>query len=116
MASSTVDAYWTRDEAIILIAQLEGPLKKVGWAIALTGSVLTRGASKKDLDLVLYPYATNNADKVAAKGALEEGGLTLVHDEYVVKRTWRRQGSKDAKHVEVWADKKSRRVDVFFLR
>jgi hypothetical protein len=42
---------WSLDEALVLIRDLSPKLKQVGFAVALTGSVLTAGKSSKDLDL-----------------------------------------------------------------
>lgn len=115
MSSSVVDARWTREEALEVCAAIEVPLKKVGWAIALSGSLLTKGKSTKDFDLIVYPYTTANADKMAVKTLLLSMGFTCVHEEAVVKETWKRLGSSDTKHVEVWATDQNKRVDLFFL-
>lgn len=115
MSTSVVDARWVLEEAIVLVQTLAGPLREVGWAIALAGSVLVRGESEKDLDLILFPLSTWGATVADAKRTLTTFGFVCVHSEDAVKRAWRCQGSKDTKHVEVWADARRRRVDLFFL-
>ena len=49
---------WTRAQAIKLINKIEAGSKKYNITTALGGSVLLKGKSDKDLDIILYPYKT----------------------------------------------------------
>ena len=105
---------WTRDEALTLVAALWPSLKAVGYYVGLTGSVLVKGTSRNDLDLIVYPASTTSQDKNRVVGALMDAGLTRLTGRDGVHRRWRRLGSSDEKHVEVW-ELDGKKVDVFFL-
>jgi len=47
---------WTQAEAIVMLSALEPELAMQGFHCALTGSVLYRGTSTKDLDVIIYPH------------------------------------------------------------
>ena len=53
---------WTREEAIWVVERLEPLLAEVGAHCALSGSVMYRGTSDKDLDLIIYPHANKPLD------------------------------------------------------
>lgn len=53
---------WTKDQAIELITKVWNGVSIYGYHIALTGSVLYKGASDNDLDIVLYPSDTPHDD------------------------------------------------------
>ncbi len=108
-----MNTLWTRAEALALLAVLSEKLAP-RYHPALAGSVLIKGASDKDLDIVVYPNSTDDVDMGFVATKLGELGLTKLHDVEVVHARWRRLGSRDAKHVEVW-DYHGKRVDVFFL-
>lgn len=107
---------WTRDEAIELCQELGPRLEKVGWGLALCGSVLIAGESRHDLDLIVFPHTTEKEDEEGLVDALVEAGITLRADVECVHRTWRQAGSRDTKHVEVYRDEHGRRIDLFTLR
>jgi len=115
MASTPHDGPWSLPEALQLVRELVEPLRSVGYALGLTGSVLTKGESTHDLDLVLYPLSSAKEDPTALRAALEAHGLKLHVPKERVQKTWRRLGSQDEKHVEVWLYQ-DRRVDLFFLK
>lgn len=46
---------WTLDDALRDVRALNPLLSEVGYCIALTGGVLFRGESGKDVDFILYP-------------------------------------------------------------
>lgn len=113
-------AMWTRHEAFHFLGLLREDLAKVGYAVALAGSILYRGTSEKDLDVVIFPLGgieppSPNPDLTALREALNDFGLTMRLDHEATMQTWRAIGSQDTKHVEVW-DFGDRRVDLFFLR
>lgn len=110
---------WTLEEAVPLLKELREVTTKVGFAVALAGSILYRGTSTKDLDIVVFPLRVEDPqaelDLTALKEALEEFGLCPVLSREAVTQGWRKQGSLDTKHVEVW-QYQGRRVDLLFLR
>lgn len=108
------DAHWDIEAARALIQPLIEPMWEAGFFIGIVGSVFTKGKSEKDLDLVLVPLTTARAEKDAAKAVLKAHGWTLYVDRETVTARWRKVGSQDEKHVEVWLHE-DRRVDVFFL-
>ena len=96
------------EDAIFLCQELEPKLAAEGYHCAITGSVLFKGSSKKDLDLVVYPHKTSEqyADHAALLtklGFTVEADRTEVHGRYgdskIVFQTW---------FLNI-------RVDVFFL-
>ncbi len=106
---------WTIDGARLLITELEPFLIEAGWYIGLTGSVLLKGESFKDLDLIFFPYdKSKNPDKETARAVLRARGLFQLASVENVHERWRKGGSSDTKHVEVWGCA-GRRVDLFFL-
>lgn len=116
MTSPTRRPMWTLEEAQQVLARVAIPMNQAGIGVGLTGSVLTRGESKNDLDLVLYPLTTAlDRWPVIASKVLAEEGFELVVAAYKVKVAWRNQGSSDDKLVEVWRLNR-KRVDVFYLR
>ena len=109
------NSYWDLDSALTFIREHEEALRKLGWCLGLTGSILLKGQSKKDLDLILFPANNGKVDREALYELLEEQGLRLQHTSIVVHQAWQRQGSSDRKHVEVWRTLDGRRIDFFFL-
>lgn len=111
---------WTRALAFDLVAKLGPALKDVGFACALTGSLLTKEESAHNLDLVIYPrdssaFADSPSCWTAAHLVLNACGLELRFDRDFVLEQWRKKGSTDAKYVDVWFVD-GRRVDIFWLR
>lgn len=100
----------------MFLAALCPELRTVGYDVALGGSVLTRGASAHDLDLVVFPLRTSTQNRSALLVTLERFGMHRQHSVEVVHARWRALGSRDEKHVEVWVDWAGRRIDLFFLR
>ena len=112
---------WVLDEeTLAFVRSIEAALLQVGWHCALGGSVLHAGKSDKDLDLIVYPRERRGGWPTAvqllklrrclrAAGLVKHAAVQLVHEH------WRLAGSMDEKHVEVWLDRDSRRIDVFVL-
>lgn len=46
----------TLEEAIIICKELEVKLKEIGYHCGLTGSMLYKGQSTKDIDIIIYPH------------------------------------------------------------
>ena len=110
---------WTLTTALEFIVRLETHLRPIGYACGLTGSVLTKGGSSHDLDVIIYPLSTATSGSRSYYGAtfaLQDMNLEQVFDRAFVQAQWRKKGSLDTKHVEVWRDQKNRRIDFFFLR
>ncbi len=102
--------------AIEFMALLIAHLKTIGYHAGLTGSVIMRGRSKKDIDVIIYPLDTS---KTVTYEALHDHlvlfGLKKIYNRETVQKRWRALGSKDTKHVEVWANATHQRIDFFFL-
>lgn len=108
---------WTLDDGVEFIRTIRIPFLQAGYGVGLGGSLVYRGSSNKDLDLLVFPLRSNewvvHLDPV--RTVLVAVGLTMVHDWQYVREEWRRQfNSEDQKCVEVW-DYWGRRVDVFVL-
>lgn len=103
---------WTLEEAQALLLRLRRRLP--GYALGLTGSVLVKGSSKHDLDLIIYPRTTAKQNIERVRSALVRAGLRLRLNHHFVKLMWKRQGSNDTKRVEVW-EYEGKRIDIFFL-
>lgn len=112
---SLASAWWTLDEATRLCRFLWPRLMSVGWHLAVTGSVMTRGQSRKDLDLVAYPRRSGSRVN-HLRSELRRAGLTPGIGVLEVRKIWRDGGSRDSKHVEVWWTEGGRRIDLFVLR
>ena len=108
---------WDLPRAFALVSDLQPDLLEAGWSAGITGSVLYKNISYNDLDLILYPLSTadRKATKKAARAVLTKHGLVPHTSVQKVRAHWRKTGSKDTKHVEVWMLER-RRVDVFMLK
>lgn len=104
---------WVLDDGLTLVRDLAERLRP-RYFIGLTGSVLVKGRSFNDLDVIVYPGSSVDQDKGFVEKVLTASGLRRLHTVDVVQAKWRRHGSQDAKHVEVW-EYQGKKVDVFFL-
>jgi hypothetical protein len=109
---------WFLDEAIDLVRELDPSVMAYGWHCTLAGSVLYEGSSASDLDLLFFPHKVGGgATRNGLHTALTRFGLERYQTTNQVRAWWAKQGSTDAKHVEVYRDKrpgkKERRIDVF---
>lgn len=50
---------WTLEEGLGFVRKLEDHLHDQGFHAALSGGVLWKGSSTKDLDIILYPHTSN---------------------------------------------------------
>ena len=107
---------WTLDSALDFIRELHHVLNEAGFAAALTGSVLIRGESDNDLDLVIYPLNAAECSFTALREGLEGAGMKIKFPRHIVARAWHSRGSNDIKTVEAWETPGGRRVDLFLLR
>lgn len=106
---------WAQSDALRFCKELTDHLKPCGYAVALTGSVLTKGESTKDLDIVVFPLSTAKQDPEGLQSELRRFGMHCALGAKDVRLFWRKAGSKDRKHVEVW-QYNYKRVDIFFLK
>jgi hypothetical protein len=109
-----IDPLWTLDAAVEFFRMLWDELEPLGYYVGLTGSVVTKGRSFHDLDIIIYPASTKRRDHAVLLEGLKKAGMKLLFEREVVVKAWRRRGSDDEKHIEVW-DYKGKRVDIFFL-
>ncbi len=112
--------HWTLEEALEFIRVIEPIFADVGWHVGLTGSVLYKGVSDHDLDVIVFPHSTAIASKDALLEALKRAEMRPQFSREAVLNHWRTKGSNDDKWVEVWIVKaerwRGRRVDLFFLQ
>lgn len=104
---------WNLLQGLDFVRALEDHLSPAGYHVALTGSVLTEGSSRKDIDVMIFPHSTSAKDPHHVQKMLVEFGMTLrlTHEE--IKAKWEEKGSTDDKKVEMWYWG-SKRVDVFY--
>lgn len=105
---------WKLDEGLDFVRALRHVTLRVGYTVALAGSVLYNGESDKDIDVVVFPMSAQKTDQDALVAALEGFGMKRVCDKEWVTGKWREIGSDDTKHVEVWSYN-DKRVDLLFL-
>ncbi len=100
---------WSFEEAVLFAKSLHEFVNPLGFGIALTGSVLTKGFSEKDLDLVVFPLKKISSDYKFLVENLPRFGLTFVR---LPNKNLGYQD--DGKNVQVW-EYDNKRVDLFFL-
>ncbi len=100
---------WPLAEAMSFAKSLHEFVFPLGFGIALTGSVLTKGFSEKDLDLIVYPLKKISSDYESLLESLPKFGLTFVR---LPNKNLGYQD--DGKNVQVW-EYNNKRVDLFFL-
>jgi hypothetical protein len=76
----TLTPLWSLADAVVLAVQVEQHLKPVNTHVALGGSVMYRGHSFKDLDLILYPHGagTEVFSKPQVLARLKEVGFSVI--------------------------------------
>lgn len=107
---------WHLVEALEFVQDFAPIAARCGYGVALAGSVLTKGKSKKDLDLVVFPLRAGKEREYQLREAMiVELNMKLVYDEAFVKAEWKRlYDSDDTKRVDVW-EWLGKRIDVFYL-
>lgn len=106
---------WTLVEGRKLARMLERELAPLGWHVGLTGSVLMKGSSCKDIDLLVYPHKTFDRVMVRVFKKLKSLGWTRRKTTAMMWSYWRKKGSPDSKFVEVYETKDGRRVDLIYV-
>jgi hypothetical protein len=116
---------WTQREGIEVVQALELHFAREApdtWHAALGGSVLHKGRSEKDLDVIVIPHAAdkspiNHAFIIRALDPLLVSfGWKKFLSTRDVHEDWERRGITDEKHVSIWLAADGRRVDVLVLR
>jgi len=104
------------DQALELVRGLGPKLNEAGFGIAIAGSVLLKGESKKDLDLIVFPQNAGNFNTDRAREVFTEQDWKCLFQRHEVVQFWAKQGFvQDSKFVEVWRASNKKRIDVFFL-
>jgi len=96
-------AMWGLAEAVELVQELEGKVE--GYHLGVTGSVLYKGWSNKDLDIIVYPRSPFGKP-LLPKQIIERLGMQVVRD------TIPYEGGKKVITTEF----NGRRIDLFFLQ
>ena len=107
---------WNLEEAIDFSRSLEEVLVPVGFHCGISGSVLIKGHSDDDLDLVVYPHSSGNICIDDLYNSFDAIGMILKSSRSKVTETWEGKGSSDMKNVEIWHTPEGKRVDVFHLK
>ena len=115
MPDENLDAPWTIEQGLLFVRCLQSRIAPLGYGVALAGSVLMKGDSKTDLDVVVFPYNTDCQSHRHLSAALKDHGLTRRFSQQSVQRYRRQHGQQDPKHLEIWMHGKQR-VDLFFLK
>lgn len=98
----------TLSRAVEICRELEPALAAIGYHCGLTGSVLYKGSSLKDVDVIVYPHqVTERKSRATIVAALRGVGAIPSYDQSTV-------GSCRDKDVHVFAFR-GLRVDLFFL-
>jgi len=100
---------WTLVEAIAFANSLHEYIYPLGFDVAITGSILTKGYSEKDLDLVIYPLKKISSNYTNLISKLPNFGLKFIR---LPNHNLGYQD--DGKNVQVW-EHNNKRVDLFFL-
>ena len=81
--------------------------------VALAGSVIHKGESNKDTDIMVFPHSTDhyNMQEICLRMCAADMHMRITNE--VVANKWQKQGSTDTKYVEVWTWE-GKRVDVFY--
>lgn len=108
-------APWTFQEGVDFVRDINSHLQKANCHAGITGSVLYKGYSAKDLDLIIYPRDATKTSRSMAHENLIEAGLTHWIPTSTVHETWRSKGSSDDKQVDIWITSDNHRVDIFWL-
>lgn len=113
--TSKTRLYWTQEDVTDFLCKVRDAIAP-HYHVGLCGSMLFGADRSKDLDIIIYPHnltTHNNLEEVRVL-LREKLDMQLAVRERMVKEIWRKVGSSDTKHVEVWTYKTNYRVDVFF--
>lgn len=104
------ESMWTLEEGVKFIRWIEPKLAEKGFHCALTGGVIFKGKSVKDLDVIVYPHT--------AEGMPDFDSVWPLITDWCKSETQNScQGTsqiRDEKDVR-WLQARGKRVDFFFL-
>lgn len=112
---------WKFEEAQNFIILLNKELRKIGFGIGITGSLLLNLESNNDLDLIIYPLNSSiydlsevfNLFNLLELKRLKPRSKTLEKFEKIAQLN---NTITDNKHVEAWITKNNKKIDFFFLK
>lgn len=90
------------NNTIDMVRNIEDALAPVGYHVGLRGSILLKGESENDLDIVVYPHDSTNLAEFARHCTLDRLGMRLVRTVEQTHAHWRKKGSSDEKRIEIW--------------
>ena len=99
---------WTMDQARQFCHKLNDHLVSFGYGVGLTGGIILKGQSDKDIDVIIYPLKAQY-DFDAMYCSLPAFGL-----KYIRLPNQNLGYADDNKRVEVW-EFEEKRIDLFFL-
>jgi len=103
---------WERPEAIKMCSFLERYLSPLGVHIALGGSILYRGTSEHDVDIIVYPHHV----PTATFSQIHQVFQLLIHLGFTYKKEEDTTPSTTDKPVyQLYTPKGKKRVDFFFI-
>jgi hypothetical protein len=100
---------WKLEEALDFCRSLNEFVAPFGFGVGLTGGVLAKGSSQKDLDLIIFPFKKKSANWFKLIWELTNFGLV-----YVRLPNHNKGYEDDGKKVQVW-EYQGKRIDLFFL-
>lgn len=106
------NAIWTREDASYVCEHLEKLLKEKGAHLALAGSVMYKGWSSKDLDLIIYPHQNwARLDPLWTHAMIEEC------EKFFRGKAHRYEPGVNEYAREIWwlMTPKNKKVEIFFL-
>jgi predicted nucleotidyltransferase len=106
---------WTLPELLEFLTMIRPHIRRAGFELGVTGSVLFEGKSDHDGDVVVYPRDSSSFDLSVLYSVLEQLGLNLEFSHAELLKIWRMKKSNDIKHVEAWSYK-GKRIDLFIFR
>ena len=108
---------WRIEDATIIVNKLIPALKRAGFSVGITGSVLYKGSSTKDLDLIIYPMNAASFSNDKAVKVLVKNGFVLDVPHSKVTAYWEEHNKEptDTKYVDVWKYN-GKRVDIMWLK
>jgi hypothetical protein len=102
---------WSLDDGVDLCRAIEAVVISKGYHIALGGSVLMQGSSKKDIDIFVYPHKKGGKKLISKAKLLKHLGLKL--NLKVVRKTNFNEYDKKIVYICHINDQ---RIDLFFVK
>jgi len=103
---------WTLTEAVDWIRANNLMIESHNACVGLTGSVLFKGQSIKDLDVIVFPLKTSKSSPTPFE-VCQLFGLNFIADRTMAHMNYKEGDTKTVIHTE---DNQGRRIDLFFLQ